>query len=187
MCLAQCWGFRPFIRIRILLFTLIRIRLFNLIRIRLFDTDPDPCRFKEVMYIKRYFLYIFTWFSLSVSPTGPTQREFFIKFFLPVNFVVLTREYGTYGSGSWKFIRIHIRNTGLAEVGWGSIRTETGSWRRCWWELTLLLPSFWTVRRAEGSPQLQLAQRKPIRTLSLSDQLRILLFRKKTFPKFLYL
>ncbi len=54
------------IRIRILLFTLIRIRilLFNLIRIRIrpFDTntDPDPCRFKEVMYLKQYFLHIFT-------------------------------------------------------------------------------------------------------------------------------
>jgi hypothetical protein len=46
------------IRIRILLFTVIRIRilLFNLIRVRiqLFDTDPDPYRFKEVMYLKKY-------------------------------------------------------------------------------------------------------------------------------------
>jgi hypothetical protein len=25
-----------------------------------FDTDPDPFRFKEVMYLKRFFLYIFT-------------------------------------------------------------------------------------------------------------------------------
>ncbi len=35
-----------------------------LIRIRIllfhFDTDPDTCRFKEVMYLKQYFLYIFT-------------------------------------------------------------------------------------------------------------------------------
>jgi hypothetical protein len=52
--------------IRILLFTLIKIRiwilLFNLIRIRilLFCTDPDPYRFKEVMYLKPYFLHIFT-------------------------------------------------------------------------------------------------------------------------------
>jgi hypothetical protein len=42
--------------IRILLFILIRIRilLFNLIRIpiRLLDTDLDPCRFKEVMYLQ---------------------------------------------------------------------------------------------------------------------------------------
>jgi hypothetical protein len=67
----------------------IRIRLFNLkrIRIRLFDTDPDPYYFKEVMYLKQYFLYIFTWFSLS-GPTGPTQKVFFVKFSLPVNFVV---------------------------------------------------------------------------------------------------
>ncbi len=52
------------IRIRILLFTLTRIRimLFNLMRmrIRLFDTDPYPYRFKEVMYLKQYFLYILT-------------------------------------------------------------------------------------------------------------------------------
>ncbi len=82
-------------RIRILLFTLIPIRTririlsFNLIqiRIRLFDTDPDPdpYRFKEVMYLKRYFLYIFTSFPLSVSPTGLTQKVFFVKFSLPVN------------------------------------------------------------------------------------------------------
>jgi hypothetical protein len=48
------------IRIRILLFTLIRIQIFNLIRIRPFDTDPDPYRFKEVMYLKQYFLHNFT-------------------------------------------------------------------------------------------------------------------------------
>ncbi len=50
------------IRIRILLFTLIRIRILlsDLIRIRLFDTDPDPYCFKDVMYLKQYFLYIFT-------------------------------------------------------------------------------------------------------------------------------
>ncbi len=60
-----------------------------------FDTDPDPtintdsdpyC-FKEVTYLKQYFLYIFTWFSLSVGPTGPTQKVFFVKFSLQVNFV----------------------------------------------------------------------------------------------------
>ncbi len=45
-----------------------------------FDTDPDPCHFKEVMYLKRYFLYFFTWFSLSVGQTGPTQKVFFVKF-----------------------------------------------------------------------------------------------------------
>jgi hypothetical protein len=52
------------IRILIMLFTLIRIwnLLFNLIRIRLFDTAPDPKigHFREVMYLKQYFLYIFT-------------------------------------------------------------------------------------------------------------------------------
>ncbi len=26
----------------------------------LFDADPDPYSFKEVMYLKQYFLYIFT-------------------------------------------------------------------------------------------------------------------------------
>ncbi len=56
------------IRIRILLFKLTQIW------IRLFDTDPNPYHFKEVMYLKKvkwYFLYNFTWFSLSVGPTGP--------------------------------------------------------------------------------------------------------------------
>jgi hypothetical protein len=52
------------IRIRILLFTmiLIRILLFNLIRIRirLFDMVPDPYHFKKLIYLKQYFLYIFT-------------------------------------------------------------------------------------------------------------------------------
>ncbi len=63
-----------------------------------FYTDLDPYRFKEVMYLKRYFLYIFNWFYLSVGPTGPTQTVFFVKFSLPVNFVVLIRV--AYGSGS---------------------------------------------------------------------------------------
>ncbi len=53
-----------------------------------FDPDPDPYRFKEVIYLKQYFLYIFTWFSLSVGPIGPTQKVFFVKFSLPVNFIV---------------------------------------------------------------------------------------------------
>jgi hypothetical protein len=35
----------------------IRILLFQFDRIRLFDTDPDPYRFKEVMYLKWYFFY----------------------------------------------------------------------------------------------------------------------------------
>ncbi len=95
------------IRIRILLFTLIRIWIlfFNLIPIRiwLFDPDPNPYRFEEVvMYLKRYFLYIFTWFILSVGPAGPTQKAFFVNVSLPVNFGVLSR----------KMIRIQIRNTG---------------------------------------------------------------------------
>jgi hypothetical protein len=49
-----------FIRILIPLFILIRIRIliFTLIRIRLFDMDPYPYSFKEVMCLKRYFLYI---------------------------------------------------------------------------------------------------------------------------------
>jgi hypothetical protein len=33
---------------------------FDRIRIRLYDTDLDPYRFKEVMYVKRYFLVILT-------------------------------------------------------------------------------------------------------------------------------
>ncbi len=57
-------------------------------RIRMFDTDPDPYGFKEVMYLKQYFLYIFTWFFLSEGPTGPRQKVFFVKFSLPANFVV---------------------------------------------------------------------------------------------------
>jgi hypothetical protein len=92
------------IRIRILLFKLIRIQ------IRLFDTDPDPYCFKEVMYLKQYFLYIFTLFSFSVGPKGPNQKAYFVKFCHPVNFVVLIRV--AYGSGSYILgngsrIRIH--------------------------------------------------------------------------------
>ncbi len=95
-----------FIRIRILLYNLIRIwiKLFNLTRIwiRQFDPDPDPYRFKEVMYLKQYFYYILTWFSLSVGPIGPTQKAYFVKFSLPVNFVVLM-------SSLWTVLRIRIR------------------------------------------------------------------------------
>ncbi len=40
-----------------------------------FDTDPDSYRFKEVMYLKQYFLYILTWFSLSVGSKDPTKRH----------------------------------------------------------------------------------------------------------------
>ncbi len=76
----------------ILLSNLIRIR------IRLFDTVPDSYLFKEVIYLKQYFLYMFTSFSLSVGPTGSTEKVFFVQFSLPVNFVVLMRV--AYGSGS---------------------------------------------------------------------------------------
>jgi hypothetical protein len=68
-----------------------------------FDTYPDPYRFKGVMYLKQYFLYILTWFSLSVGPTGPNEKACFVQFSLPGN-VVLIRV--AYGSGSWKMIRI---------------------------------------------------------------------------------
>jgi hypothetical protein len=44
--------------------------LFNLIRIRMIDQDSDPYCFKEVLYLKQYFLYISILFSLSVGPTG---------------------------------------------------------------------------------------------------------------------
>ncbi len=63
-----------------------------------FDPDPGPTVWYgsgyllfqrgTLMYLKQYFLYIFTWFFLSVGPTGPTQEVFFVKFSLPVNFVV---------------------------------------------------------------------------------------------------
>jgi hypothetical protein len=68
--------------------------------IRLFDTDlnPGPYPFKEVMNLKQYFLYIFSWFSLSVGPTRSKHKAYFVKFSLPVNFVLLIRE--AYGSGS---------------------------------------------------------------------------------------
>ncbi len=56
-----------------------------------FDTDPNPYHFREVMYLKQYSLYIFTWFSLSVGPTGPNQKAYFVKLSLFVNFVVLIR------------------------------------------------------------------------------------------------
>jgi hypothetical protein len=56
-----------------------------------FDMDPNPYHFKEVMCLKQYFLYIYTWFSLSVGRIGPNQKAYFVKFSLPVNFVVLIR------------------------------------------------------------------------------------------------
>ncbi len=55
----------------------------------MFDADPDLYRFRKIMYLKQYFLYILTWFSLSVGPLGPNQKAYFVKFSLPVNFVVL--------------------------------------------------------------------------------------------------
>jgi hypothetical protein len=62
------------IRIRILLLLWYDPDLtFHLIQIQilLVDTDPDPYNFKEVMYLKRYFLYTLTWLSLSVGLPGP--------------------------------------------------------------------------------------------------------------------
>jgi hypothetical protein len=67
------------------------------------------------MYLIQYILYIFTGFSSSVGRTGPDQRAYFVKFSLPVNFVVLIRKLmdldpmhpGTDpGSESWKTIEI---------------------------------------------------------------------------------
>ncbi len=55
------------------------------------DPDPDPYHFKEETYLKQYFLYIFIWFFLSVGPTGPNQKAYFVKISLPVNFVVFIR------------------------------------------------------------------------------------------------
>jgi hypothetical protein len=54
--------------------------------------------FKEVIYLKQYFLYILTIFSLSVGPLGPNHKAYFVKFSLPIHFVVLIRV--AYGSGS---------------------------------------------------------------------------------------
>ncbi len=50
---------------------------------------------------------------MSVGPPGPIQKVFFVKFSLPVNFVVLIRV--AYGSGSRSYtpegrIRIRILN-----------------------------------------------------------------------------
>ncbi len=81
------------IRVQILLFTLIPIRilLFNLFWIQLFDSNPDPYCSKEVMYLKQYFLYIYLIFIVSRSK-GRNQKayRYFVKFSLPVNFVVGT-------------------------------------------------------------------------------------------------
>jgi hypothetical protein len=45
------------------------------------------------------FIHI-SFFSLSVGPTGTTQTVFYVKFSLPVNFVVLIRVAYGFGSGS---------------------------------------------------------------------------------------
>ncbi len=71
-----------------------------------FDTDQHPTvwsgsgslSFKKGNVPKQYFLHILTWFSLSVGPTGPNQKAYFVKFSLPVNFVVLIKV--AYVSGS---------------------------------------------------------------------------------------
>jgi hypothetical protein len=41
-----------------------------------YGSDPDPYSFKEVMYLKQYFVYIFTSFSLSVGQTIPIKKVF---------------------------------------------------------------------------------------------------------------
>jgi hypothetical protein len=116
------------IQIRKMLFTFIRIRILlsNLIRIRIrlfgMDPDMDPCCFKEVMYLKQYFLYIFTWFSMSVSSTGPTQSAY-VKFSLPVNFVGHIWVAEGFGSGSGTITpgeRIRIMKNNTDPYGSGS-------------------------------------------------------------------
>jgi hypothetical protein len=48
--------------------------IFLWIQILLFDPDPDPYHFKEIMYLKEYFLYILT------GPPGTNQKAYFVKF-----------------------------------------------------------------------------------------------------------
>jgi hypothetical protein len=85
--------------IQILFFTLIQIwiRLFIFIQIwirsGLFDKDPDPCCFEVLMYLIWYFIFILTWFSLSVHPLWPNQQAYI------VNFVGLFRDLRTLGKG----------------------------------------------------------------------------------------
>ncbi len=53
-----------------------------------FYTDPDPYRFKEVMYLKRYFLYLFLIsLVMSIGPTGPTKPYSLLNF--PVQLILL--------------------------------------------------------------------------------------------------
>jgi hypothetical protein len=71
---------------------LIRIRILIVSRVNV----PVP---------KTVFVYIFTSFSLSVGPIGPTDKVFFVQFSLPVNFDVLMRvaygsDPGHFGNGS---------------------------------------------------------------------------------------
>ncbi len=141
------------LRIQTLLFTLIRIRimLFNLkrIQIQLFDLDTYP--FKEVMYLKKYFL-ILTWFSSSVGPTGPNQKAYFVKFSLPVNYVVLIKvgvldpdlDPRTSRNGSWILILENYLDpygSGSATLGLGTVtHTKPPRWEfnksKSWLELT---------------------------------------------------
>ncbi len=62
-----------------------------------FDTDLDPTvwygsgslPFQRGNLLKQYHTFIHLYLiSLSAGPTGPTQKVFFVKFSLPVNFVV---------------------------------------------------------------------------------------------------
>ncbi len=67
-----------------------------------FDSDPDPYFYKEVMYLKWYFSFILTWFSLSVGPQEPNQQAYAVKFSLAANFVALIRVVSGSGNTSAK-------------------------------------------------------------------------------------
>jgi hypothetical protein len=81
-----------FIRIRILLF------YFDTDLDPAFPFDPDPTvsldpdlrSFEDVMYLRLLFIHL-NLVSLSVGPPGPHQKAYFVKFSLPVNFVVIIR------------------------------------------------------------------------------------------------
>jgi hypothetical protein len=77
------------------------------------------------LYFLNNFVYIFTRFSLSIGPTAPTQKVFFVTFSLSVNFVVLIRVPGSLWirildnretdpdpEKLYASLRIRIRNTG---------------------------------------------------------------------------
>jgi hypothetical protein len=53
-----------------------------------FFTDPDPHRFLKVMFLKRYFLFILTWFSFSVSLPWPNQQAYLLNFPLQIFYFV---------------------------------------------------------------------------------------------------